>query len=216
MSATRLRSWDPGRNWPALGLIIGLHLGGLWALTQIQSVRATIQEVTPIMVGLISLSPPEPPKPIRESSRPKQAPIKPTPEPQMIATEIEQPAATVASVPEPVPVEESPPSPTPAQPAPQTPATPPNFVAAYLDNPSPRYPAASRRLGEEGKVLLRVLVNSQGRAEALEIEASSGYSRLDRAALDAVRNWKFIPAQQDDQAIAAWVLVPLNFELQTS
>ena len=106
--------------------------------------------------------------------------------------------------------------PVPAPIAAPAPVIPPRFVAAYLDNPAPAYPASAKRLGEAGTVTLRVLVNPHGRAESVEVERSSGYRRLDRAALDAVRKWKFVPAKQGDQAIAAWVLVPLNFELKTS
>ena len=207
--------WDRGRNWPALAFIVALHVVALWGLMQIQSVRDAVQEMAPIMVGLITLPPPEPPKRKIEPPPPKPAPVKPKPKPQMIVTEAPAPTEMVAPPPEPV-IEEPPPPPPPAPPAPPAPIIPPNFVAAYLDNPAPTYPATSKRLGETGTVILRVLVNPQGRADSVQVERSSSYSRLDRAALDAVRQWKFVPAKQGDQAVAAWVLVPLNFELKTS
>lgn len=133
----------------------------------------------------------------------------------MIVAETPAPAPMMAPPPDPVPVE-PPPPPPPATPAAPAPIVPPSFVAAYLDNPPPSYPASAKRLGETGTVMLRVLVNPLGRPDSVEVERSSGYSRLDRAALDAVRKWKFVPAKQGDQAVAAWVLVPLNFELTTS
>jgi protein TonB len=217
MSTTgRHHHWDRGSAWPALALIALLHAGGLWALMQIDSVRSAVVEAAPIMVGLITLPPPEPPKPRIEPPPPRPAPVKPKPKPQMIAAEIPQPAAIVAPPPEPAPVIEEPPPPPAAEPAAAAPIVPPSFVAAYLDNPPPAYPASAKRLGETGTVVLRVRVNPQGRPDTVEVESSSGYSRLDRAAMDAVRKWKFVPAKQGDQAVAAWVLVPLNFELKAS
>lgn len=101
----------------------------------------------------------------------------------------------------------------PAKPAP-LPVTPPDFNAAYLDNPPPQYPAIAKRAGEQGKVVLRVLVAASGRADTVEVRTSSGSPRLDDAALETVRRWRFVPARQGDQAIAAWVLVPISFTLQ--
>jgi periplasmic protein TonB len=88
------------------------------------------------------------------------------------------------------------------------------FDADYLQNPSPVYPPMSRRLGEEGKVILRVLVEPAGVPSTIEIKVSSGSVRLDQAALDAVRRWKFVPAKQGADAVTAWVLVPILFNLR--
>jgi periplasmic protein TonB len=91
---------------------------------------------------------------------------------------------------------------------------PPRFDADYLDNPAPNYPALSRRSGEQGKVLLRVFVEPGGTAGQVLVVASSGFERLDSAAIDAVRRWKFVPAKQGENVIAAWVVVPINFSLK--
>jgi protein TonB len=93
------------------------------------------------------------------------------------------------------------------------PVTPPRFDAAYLDNPAPIYPASAKRLREQGRVLLRVLVTAQGTAERIEVARTSGVEVLDRAALDAVRRWRFVPARQGDAAVAAFVHVPIVFSL---
>lgn len=85
--------------------------------------------------------------------------------------------------------------------------------ADYLDNPRPAYPALSRRLGEEGRVLLRVQVGTDGRAVSVAVVASSGHPRLDRAAREAVGRWRFLPARRGDVAEASWALVPINFAL---
>jgi protein TonB len=95
------------------------------------------------------------------------------------------------------------------------PLTTPRFDLAYLNNPPPAYPAASRRAGEQGKALLRVLVGVAGEVLRIELAQSSGFVRLDQAALDAVRNWRFVPARLGEQAVQAWAVVPLNFRLNT-
>lgn len=91
---------------------------------------------------------------------------------------------------------------------------PPRFDADYLHNPAPVYPALSRRLGEEGRVVLRVFVEPSGRPSRIEIGTGSGSPRLDRAALEAVRHWQFVPARRGDMAVGAWVLVPIVFDLR--
>lgn len=90
---------------------------------------------------------------------------------------------------------------------------PPKFGAAYLFNPAPTYPTLARRLGEEGRALLRVLVAENGRAETVAIESTSGSSRLDQAAVAAVKRWEFVPAKQNRENVSAYVLVPINFAL---
>jgi protein TonB len=87
------------------------------------------------------------------------------------------------------------------------------FDADYLQNPKPVYPAMSRRLGEEGKIVLRVRVSRDGLPLTVEISQSSGFTRLDEAAKSAVERWRFVPARQGDAPVEAAVLVPLNFTL---
>jgi protein TonB len=72
----------------------------------------------------------------------------------------------------------------------------------------------SRRLREEGQVMLRVLVSPDGRPNRIELRTSSGSDRLDRAAEEAVARWRFVPARQGDTAVEAWVLVPIVFKLK--
>ncbi len=89
----------------------------------------------------------------------------------------------------------------------------PRFDAAYLDNPAPSYPPLSRRAGEQGRVLLRVHVTADGLADDVQVRESSGFARLDTAAQETVRRWRFVPARQGDRQVAAWVIVPINFAL---
>jgi protein TonB len=90
----------------------------------------------------------------------------------------------------------------------------PRFDADYLNNPKPGYPIMSKRLGEEGQVLLRVLVSSQGSAEQVQLLRSSGFPRLDEAAQEAVAKWRFVPAKVGSVATTAWVQVPVSFQLR--
>ncbi|MDQ5947139.1 MAG: periplasmic protein TonB [Pseudomonadota bacterium] len=105
-------------------------------------------------------------------------------------------------------------TPTAAPAAPPATVTQPRFDADYLSNPAPTYPPLSRRMGEEGKVVLRVLVEPNGRPAQIELKSSSGSPRLDQAGQDAVWRWKFVPAKRGDEAISAWVLVPITFTLK--
>lgn len=92
---------------------------------------------------------------------------------------------------------------------------PPKFGAAYLNNPAPTYPPVSRRFGEQGRVLLRVLVSENGLAQSVQLDSSSGYEKLDRAAMEAVKKWSFIPARRSNQPVSAYVLVPIKFSLSS-
>jgi len=84
----------------------------------------------------------------------------------------------------------------------------------YQSNTPPSYPGLARKRGQEGTVILQVLVNEQGRVDDLEIEISSGFGQLDRAALSAVRKWSFEPGRQGEERIAMWVRVPVTFKLK--
>jgi len=102
----------------------------------------------------------------------------------------------------------------PSPPAASAPVVLPRFDAAYLQNPPPAYPALSRRYGEEGRVMLRVVVRPDGMAQSVELRASSGSTRLDESALEAVRKWRFVPARQGDTPVTAAVIVPIVFSLK--
>ncbi|WP_312567327.1 energy transducer TonB, partial [Diaphorobacter sp.] len=107
----------------------------------------------------------------------------------------------------------------PAAPAaPPAPAAPsielPSSDASYLNNPKPVYPAVSKRLGEQGKVMLRVLIGTDGLPQKVEVKQSSGFERLDRQAIDAVMRWRFVPGKRNGVPEAMWNLVPINFVLQ--
>lgn len=94
------------------------------------------------------------------------------------------------------------------------PTTPALFDAAYLNNPAPVYPALSRRLGEQGTVLLDVYVDENGKAQNVAVKKSSGFEMLDNAALETVKKWRFSAAKQGEKLVASSVQVPVKFVLE--
>lgn len=102
--------------------------------------------------------------------------------------------------------------------APLPPAPPkmelPSSDADYLQNARPAYPAMSKRLGEQGKVLVRVLIGVDGTARQAEVQKSSGFDRLDQAALATVQRWRYVPGKRGGVAEAMWFTVPIVFVLE--
>ena len=198
----------------------GLHVVAVLLLLQYAPVRSALTQAAPIMVSLIAPpqvveKPQELPKPLPVKAR-VQRPKTTEPQP-LIAAATEAPAPVTAPSPAPQPLApgaDPPPPPSAASAAIPAPFVPPNFNAAYLDNPPPPYPALARRMGEQGKVVLRVLVNATGAADKVELRAGSGFMRLDNIALETVKRWRFIPARQGSKAVAAWVLIPITFTLE--
>ena len=192
-----------------------------------------IQPVAPAPI-----EPPAPPQPKPEQTQPRAEPTpqppkvvpapkpKPQPKPKPTPKLTESPSALTPAEPTPAPsaaapaeqpVAEAPAVPPPAAsaaPAAAAPITAARFDAAYLNNPAPAYPMLSRRLREEGQVMLRVRVSPDGQPNRIELRTSSGSDRLDRAAEEAVSRWRFVPARQGDTAVEAWVLVPIVFKLK--
>ena len=84
---------------------------------------------------------------------------------------------------------------------------------SYLYNPKPAYPRMARKLGLEGTVMLRILVNQAGEPGEARVVGSSGTEVLDVAALEAIRQWRFVPARNGELAITHWVDVPITFKL---
>lgn len=152
--------------------------------------------------------------------------VQPQPKRQLVA---KAPAATQEHV-APPPVEEHKPEPEPeekaiaetvaeAKPA-QMPSGPVSLSSELSvscpDLASPAYPALSRRMGEEGKLVLQVEMDETGRISKAKIIESSGYSRLDNAALSAVKTWRCRPAMRDGHPVPAIALQPFNFVIEGS
>lgn len=201
------------RRGSLFGAVVGLHgvvlLGVLAAKTVIPETREV-----PLVVDLIQPAQPEAPK-TRPQALPRPQPAPPQAAPQRPTPPL---AATTSSVPAANAPVAAPPESKPAPAAPAAAATEAvsaaRFDADYLKNPAPVYPPLARRMGEEGRVVLRVQVTAQGTADSVELMTSSGSDRLDQAALKAVRNWRFVPARRGGEAVASAVLVPITFKLE--
>lgn len=176
--------------------------------------------------GLIQQSAPETPQP-ENTPVPEKTPVtEASPLPVEAPAAAKQPVparpvaprpvkttADTASRPAAVPAPASAAVPTATPPAP-VPISAARYDADYLNNPPPVYPPLARRLGEEGKVLLRVQVSPEGLPLAVEIHQSSGHPRLDEAARKAAGRWRFVPARQGNNAITSWVEIPVQFSLR--
>lgn len=207
-----------------------LHAGLLGVI--IANINDVSQPVTPpqpyMTVSLVSPSEAAP-VPLPRAQPAKLKENKPTPVVQPKPAAASKPtqqniltsAATTGN-----PVETSAPVAQAAAPAPSAPSpvreapvamVPPKFDAAYLSNPAPPYPTLSKRMGEEGRVLLKVHVGADGRPLEVSIAQSSGFPRLDDSARETVlRNWRFVPARQGDQAVAGSVKVPIIYTLNSA
>ena len=95
----------------------------------------------------------------------------------------------------------------------ETTFTEPIFDADFLHNPPPNYPVFALRRLQQGTVLLRVKVSIEGKAEVIELNKSSGFKLLDETAQNTVKTWRFVPAKRGDNAVNAWVIVPITFKL---
>jgi protein TonB len=210
------------RSGPFFLIAVALHLVAALVWLRTPAVAA----MPPPLQVLLDIRQPPPAAP-QAVSAPPPAPVKPAPpkparRPPVLAMSAEQQPPTpatffVAAPPEP----EAEPAPAAAAPiaaGPATPAAGPSLVAArydaaYLNNPKPEYPSWSRQLGEQGKVSLRVRITADGLPASVELEKSSGFFRLDQAALRIVPRWRFVPARLGDQAIETTGNVVINFNL---
>jgi periplasmic protein TonB len=114
-----------------------------------------------------------------------------------------------------VPTDEPAPAAITAQqsPTPPVPETANMQVSRRVD---PVYPAASRRAGEEGTGVFRVLVDPNGRPQDVSVVTSTGHPRLDEAAMVAIKKWSFKAAMQGGQAVQSYTKVQVKFELQNA
>lgn len=205
--------------------VVGFHVLGLWAL-QTGLLRRAVELVVPVQVMAEFIELPQPqvtPTPPPPQSQPAPVPKRvtppvPRPAPQPVAIADPTPSPTAATgITEPQPP--APPPQTPmvvAEPAP--PAPPkielPSSSADYLNNAPPPYPPLSKRLGEQGKVIVRAFIEVNGTASKAEIRTSSGYERLDQTALQTVLKWRYIPGKRAGVPEAMWFNIPINFVLE--
>lgn len=201
--------------------VVLFHLGALWAL-QTGLIQRAMAAIVPVQLlsELIELPKPKvvpPPvqKPVQQPVARKSTAPPPPPMPLAISDPTPSRNAPVGVTQQPVALAPmlAPVATTPAPPAPAR-VELPSSDADYLQNPKPAYPANSRRLGEQGKVIVRVLIGADGAAQKSEIRQSSGFDRLDQAALATVQRWRYVPGKRGGVPEAMWFSIPINFVLE--
>lgn len=211
----RERAPSAGERVVNAAIVVLLHVLLAYAMLYVSVRNELIELPSSISARLLPMieEKKEPAKPLPPP--PKPAPVRKPPviQPQPVLA-VASPAATSSFAVAPQPPA-PPPQPVVAPPAPAPVAVvAARFDADYLHNPKPVYPALSRRMSEEGKVLLKVRVSAQGTALDVAISKSSGFPRLDAAAVDAVTRWRFVPARRGDEPVDSSVVVPITFALE--
>jgi protein TonB len=198
---------DHSRRLCVAATIAAVHAAGVYvALSFAPQLKQVVAQV-PLVVTFVTQ-----PEPTPERALPQVAVV--TPQPLVQLPDLPQIDIPNDAPPAPraitVPVQSAPP------PAAQvTDRSTPKLVSTveYVREPSPRYPPQSRRLREQGLVVLRVVIDERGEASSIEIETSSGHARLDAAARDAVLHAEFRPYVEDGEPRRALVLIPIEFAL---
>lgn len=205
--------------------VLGAHGAALWLLSMAFE-RTSQPSIVPAEIVVQWVTPdaptppsPPPPAPVRQP-QPKVNRATPLPTPASVAPTIDSSAPVQAAT---APATET----TISPPAPAAPSAPqavaptiapklemPSTNADYLNNPRPPYPPLSKRLGEQGKVVLRVYIETNGTASQAEVRTSSGYDRLDQTALKTVLQWRYVPGKRNGVPEAMWFNVPINFVLE--
>lgn len=220
-----------------LVLVVVVHGGAVGAMLWTPTPKSK-ELVLPTIQGVVIPAPPaeavqvpsakeppppveRPPEPEKPKPKPKPKEVPPKPKPKPAPPPVEAPPSENAITQEEEAVEKAAATPPPPVAVQATrdddtlgaPIVPPRQDANPLNNPAPAYPTASRRMREQGIVLLQVLILPDGSVGEVRIKESSGHQRLDDTAIKAVKQWKYIPARQGDKTIAYWYLQPLEFSL---
>ena len=227
------------RNTSIVLTVVAFHVAVLWAV-QSGLLKRVVEVVVPAEILVEFVTHASPPPAPRDTPQPKtptktvatKQPTPPVPAPPPIVTP--QPTPT------PTPVAIAPsantPAPSAATPAataatqsnatgssnapaapPAPPAPPkvelPSSDADYLNNAKPAYPAISKRLGEQGRVVVRVFIDADGQPSQASVKQSSGFDRLDQASVETALKWRYAPGKRAGVAQGMWFDVPLNWQL---
>lgn len=214
MSHALILSPTPRFSWArssALSATMAFHAAVFLLLLAPPVLRqiAPVLPPTPLAVQVKTPEPPPKPLPVLDPPKPpllKRVPPAPVP---VVPPHADVPVVTA----EPTPMSEPPPT-APAGPAADiAPVDTAPTPLGYATRHAVPYPALAKRRGEQGTVLLRVLIGSDGVPQRVEIERSSGSATLDRAAREAVQTWRFTPGTRNGVPYVAWGLVPIAFRL---
>lgn len=192
--------------------VIGIHAALFYVLWSQRLIPAP-EKMETLFVNFIS-----PPKPKEEPKIEPPPPAKPKPVKQPETRQLVAETPTVkqndiVAPPPPVIVAEPEPVAKPAQMPPGPVMMTSELSVACPELSAPSYPSVSRKLGEEGKLVLRVELDESGHVSAVRVTDSSGYKRLDDAAIAAVRTWHCTPPRRDGKPVKAIALQPFNFQL---
>jgi periplasmic protein TonB len=211
MAASSYQS--PGTRLIGIGLVVLLHVVVVYALVTglahraVDIIRAPIE--TEIIAAQKPETPPPPPPPPLQFAPPPPAFV-PPPEIQIEKPPPPPPKSTAITAVTPVKPTEPPP---PVAPAAQPVQVMPRIDASH--SREPEYPPTSRRLGEQGSVVLQVLIDVDGKVIESKLLQSSGYDRLDQAALDGVKsNYRFLPGTVDGKPQQMWYTFKFNWKLR--
>jgi periplasmic protein TonB len=223
-----------------LALVIFFHVGGGWALTQVEPAKMIVGEIPALEVRTVTADtpaapeeqkeeePPPPDPPLAEEPPPPEIPITdlasvldpPPPDlpPPAFPIEAKPPPPQPPKPPPPKPVQKA--VPVPVAPVAQAPAVAPTpkVVSAaqlgWLIPPNPVFPGSARRANQQGTTMVRMLVDIAGRPSQVSVDKSSGFPDMDASALSAVRAAQLRPYSEGGTAQAVWVIVPIRFVLQ--
>ena len=225
------------RNTSIVLTVVAFHVAVLWAV-QSGLLKRVVEVVVPAEILVEFVTPASPPPAPRATPQPK-TPTK-TVTTKQPTPPVPAPTPTVAPQPAPTPLAIAPsantPAPSAATPAataatqsnatgssnapaapPAPPAPPkvelPSSDADYLNNTKPAYPAISKRLGEQGRVVVRVFIDADGQPSQASVKQSSGFDRLDQASVETALKWRYAPGKRAGVAQGMWFDVPLNWQL---
>ena len=217
--------------------VVLVHALALWAL-QAGLLRRPDEIVAPVAISVHLIPPPAPavepptapppkrPPPVARPAAPRKAArtqVPPVPRPAPAQDALPLPDAARPAVTAPplgattstVAAAQTEPSAPPGPPSPPSPKVElPSSDASYLQNPAPVYPPISKRLGEQGRVVVRVLIGPDGVPQKADLKRSSGFERLDRAALEYVMRCRYVPGKVGGVPQAMWYEAPVSFVLE--
>ena len=215
---------EPLRPWTRrvlLATVVFFHVGAGYALTQIEPARLVVGDTAPMEVSFVA--PPAPPPPEPETPPPELESMIEPPLPDLPPPSFPVQAPPPKPKPPPPTPRQATPQPAPPSAAPPAPAPPaqqagPKTVSdaqvGYLTRPSPIYPIRAKRAGDQGTVMVKVLVDPTGRPSQVVLQKSSGHPELDDSALSSLRAARFRPFVDAGAVQAVWVICPIGFALQ--
>lgn len=194
-----------GRRFTSAGCVLALHIALLYALNNGLTRSWTALDIGPLQAQLIDEPPIEPTEPPPPAPRMQPTRVDTLPMPEIL---IDLPAESGAAISLPLPAPVVAPAPS------STPVLEPPQLDRRSSRITPAYPPVSKRLGEQGRVVVNVYVLADGRVGDVQLLKSSGYERLDAAALAHVRrDWRFDPARRDGAAVPTWGAFGVTFEI---